>query len=376
MKLFISDTYYQQFLKQIYDNNPWLSTKDYEVQLKFLISQFFGTSDFYTRNLRNIGIDAVDSIPNCEPLQKKWLSENKATQYFFTKILNNNTLINSFRKQKNLNDDFIRNITIHQMKKFQPDIFYCQDIGFFDKMWLKKIKENCQFLVGQIACPLPNDDRIGEYDLILTSFPHFVDRIKSLGIKCEYFPIGFGSEVLRSLGEVKRDIDVTFVGGISQSHKMALPLLETLAQNTPIHFYGYGKESLDSDSPILAHHGGEIWGLEMYRILARSKITINRHIDVAENNANNMRLFEATGVGTLLITDYKDNITDFFIPGKEIVTYSCVEEAIDKINYYLQNESERTKIATAGQRKTLTTHGYDKRMIQLKDILYRNFSDI
>ena len=52
----------------------------------------------------------------------------------------------------------------------------------------------------------------------------------------------------------------------------------------------------------------EVWGLDMYRALARSKITINRHINVAENNANNMRLFEATGTGSLLITDRKDNL--------------------------------------------------------------------
>ena len=33
-----------------------------------------------------------------------------------------------------------------------------------------------------------------------------------------------------------------------------------------------------------------------------AKITINRHIDVSENYANNMRLFEASGCGALLIS--------------------------------------------------------------------------
>ena len=40
----------------------------------------------------------------------------------------------------------------------------------------------------------------------------------------------------------------------------------------------------------------------MYNILSRSKISFNRHINVAENNANNMRLYEATGMGSLLLT--------------------------------------------------------------------------
>ena len=60
----------------------------------------------------------------------------------------------------------------------------------------------------------------------------------------------------------------------------------------------------------------------MYRVLARSKIALNRHIDVAEDHANNMRLYEATGVGTFLITDAKRNLSELFEPGEEVVTYA------------------------------------------------------
>ena len=33
----------------------------------------------------------------------------------------------------------------------------------------------------------------------------------------------------------------------------------------------------------------------MYRVLARTRVAVNRHGDIAEGYANNMRLFEATG---------------------------------------------------------------------------------
>ncbi len=69
----------------------------------------------------------------------------------------------------------------------------------------------------------------------------------------------------------------------------------------------------------------------------KSFITINRHIDVAENYANNMRLFEATGCGALLITDYKDNLNELFEIGEEIVAYRSPEEAAALIKYYLSN---------------------------------------
>ena len=73
----------------------------------------------------------------------------------------------------------------------------------------------------------------------------------------------------------------------------------------------------------------------MYRVLSRSKIALNRHSDVAEDYANNMRLYESTGVGALLITDAKRNLTDLFEPDEEVVTYSSEDELVEKIHHYL-----------------------------------------
>ena len=74
--------------------------------------------------------------------------------------------------------------------------------------------------------------------------------------------------------------------------------------------------------------------LNMYKILGRSRISFNRHINVSENYANNMRLYEATGMGSLLLTDKKDNLNKLFEIDREIVTYSCKEEAAEKVNFY------------------------------------------
>ena len=56
----------------------------------------------------------------------------------------------------------------------------------------------------------------------------------------------------------------------------------------------------------------------MYGVLAHRR-SLNRHIDVAEDHANNMRLYEATGVGTLLLTDAKHILSDLFAIGEEVV---------------------------------------------------------
>jgi spore maturation protein CgeB len=107
----------------------------------------------------------------------------------------------------------------------------------------------------------------------------------------------------------------------------------------------------------------------MYRAIARSHVTFNRHIDVAENNANNMRLYEATGVGTLLITDRKQNLGQIFEPGREVVVYSDAEEAVRLIRYYLAHPHEAAEIARAGQARTLRDHTYRQRMVSLVPML-------
>ena len=50
-----------------------------------------------------------------------------------------------------------------------------------------------------------------------------------------------------------------------------------------------------------------LFGKDMLNILKKSKILINKHIEDTEY-AGNMRLFEATGCGSMLLTDYKKDL--------------------------------------------------------------------
>jgi len=107
----------------------------------------------------------------------------------------------------------------------------------------------------------------------------------------------------------------------------------------------------------------------MYRVLAESKIVLNSHIAYAEGQANNMRLFEATGVGALLVTESAPNLADFFEPGREVVSYDGPTDLVDKLRHYIDHDDERRAIAEAGQARTLRDHTYAKLMARLADIL-------
>ncbi len=367
MKFAFIDTYYYAFLDFFYKNYPQVKSESYKKNLETLLDYSFGTSDFYTHNLIKIGHKAEDFIVNDEILQRKWASENNIkakksnllsqlqTKPFLYKILGR--------------PEWLQQIVISQIGIYKPEVIYIQDLSILTKNTLQTLKGCCKLLVGQIASVLPSMNILSNFDLILTSFPHYVDRLKKKGIKSEYIKIGFEKRMLDRIGNQKRIYDVSFIGSFSRYHMKSIKVFEEAAKKIDIHIWGHGLNYLSPNSPLRKYYHGQAWGKEMYKILSQSKIVINRHIDAAENYANNMRLYETTGMGAMLITDNKKNLHELFHVGKEIESYNNHSELVDKIEYYLKNEKEREQIAKAGQIRTINDHTYEKRMEELVKII-------
>lgn len=108
-----------------------------------------------------------------------------------------------------------------------------------------------------------------------------------------------------------------------------------------------------------------VMGMDMYSLLHQSKITFNKHADLARGDVGNMRMFEATGVGTCLLTDNGSNMQDLFEPDKEVVIYSSIDEAVEKATYLLDHPDEAEQIAKSGQDRTLRDHTIMNRCQQI-----------
>lgn len=112
-----------------------------------------------------------------------------------------------------------------------------------------------------------------------------------------------------------------------------------------------------------------VFGIDYYQLLSWSKVVFNIHSEKAHRTVDNMKMFEITGVGSCLLTDYGDNINDLFVPDEEIVTYSSLAEAVDKVEYLLNNAEERQKIAAAGKKRTLRDHNVLRRCEHVHEII-------
>jgi hypothetical protein len=112
-----------------------------------------------------------------------------------------------------------------------------------------------------------------------------------------------------------------------------------------------------------------VYGLDMYRTLQTSDVTFNIHTNGAFGDVGNMRMYEATGVGTCLLTDTGPNISDLFDADREVVTYKSYPELLEKARYLLDHPAEAQRVAEAGRQRTLRDHTVRKRVEHIDQLI-------
>ena len=99
-------------------------------------------------------------------------------------------------------------------------------------------------------------------------------------------------------------------------------------------------------------------GEEYARKLSQCKILFNCSL----HHDMNMRVFEAISVGRLLLTDKVDGQDDIFKEREHYVIYNEWEDLDKKIEYYLNNDKERERIAKKGANYVHATQTYKNRI--------------
>jgi hypothetical protein len=214
---------------------------------------------------------------------------------------------------------------------------------------------------------------------------------------CGYsMPWGFDPRLLAGLKPNQERHQVSFCGSIVMnrniSHFERLRLLDRLQHDFDIGVFCSGTLSGRKMERLLLSHfyrrqfnlawrtlqvypavrrlrrinHGERFGLAMLQTLAASKVTLNVHADISKN-AGNIRLFEATGVGTCLLTDWKDDLPTLFEPDQEVVAFRSHEECAEKLRYLLDHEENRRAIAAAGQKRSLRDHNIGHHILKFAD---------
>jgi len=372
-----------------------------------LMANASGLADFWSVAFAKLGYEMIDVVSNAETMQKAWAKENG---FSYTK---NNWLLE---------------ITTAQALAFKPDVLFVNDHVTFSASYLKYLKSACpsiRLVLGWCGAPYRDPSVFKEYDIVLSSAPELVQHFIDEGHRSYLIRHAFDPRILSKLGHANpTPVDLAFVGTLAKKqgfHREREALLLHLLEKTPLQVWAMlahdpyrlranirsrqwiydfvhaakrtgipepmlrigllgralswkGRPSLPPpfDPRLVRAARPPLFGLEMFAQLAHSRITINSHIDMSEQYASNMRLYEATGVGSCLLTDWRPNLPELFAPDTEVITYRTAEECVEKVNYLLAHEQERQSISRAGQRRTLRDHTYEHRAYELTTILQQH----
>lgn len=369
--------YYDKIINLVYEENPTLASRSYSEQYNEFVKRRFGWSDVWKHFLEKTGrFEVTEIIVNAEPAQKQWAKEN---DFAYSE------------------ENWFLQIAEEQIIRHQPEILFINELGSIPptfRAYIKKKVPSIKLIMGWDGVGQNNPAQFADCDLIAAPLESSAKFYKEHGFVSYFFPLGFDSRILHDVKKNAPKYDVTFVGSVfvaKNLHKGRLRFLSELSRKIPLDLwtsldpYTFYKDQIKrilrgnwqefkEMARIKKHNRGSAFGLSMYQTLADSKLTLNYHIDAAKNEAANLRLYEATGVGACLITDWKENITNFFEPGYEIVTFKTVEECAKKIEYLLSHEAERVAIAKAGQERTLRDYSYDRHFEAFGEFLWQEFS--
>lgn len=137
-------------------------------------------------------------------------------------------------------------------------------------------------------------------------------------------------------------------------------ILTKIAEKEKIKFKLYTSSDASKLPRLHACACGSVdYHTEMPLVFAGSKINLNITLRSIHSGIP-LRVLDIMACGGFVLTNWQTEIAESFVEGKEIVTYSSLEECLAKVEYYLAHEEERRQIASAGRKKVREMFSYPK----------------
>lgn len=158
-----------------------------------------------------------------------------------------------------------------------------------------------------------------------------------------------------------RYVAVNSYVGMQASEHERIRTLNRLAENFTVDlFTGSNTTSLRN----VQSHGTVKTLTQMPWIFRNSKINLNMTIKPIRTGLP-LRIFDILGCGGFCMTNYQEELEEYFQIGTDLEAYGSLEELEEKCAYYLVHEEERRQIAANGYCKVSEAHTYKTRMAEM-----------
>jgi len=392
MKIAILTELYEATVKYLYETLPNLSKKSFLEQKEIIDNNASIWASGWEDALAKYNIEVL-SIPINMPL-----------------------FLASWQKENNSNAISSNQIILDMLIKFMPDILLYDN---YNLELLRLIKDKITSIKRVIlwsGSAIANSNIFNHVDLVLSCAPETVKILQQQGKAAEHLHHAFNKRLLSSENLFPDKYNFIFIGQIyraigfhmerdsmlkeivkkmeptifSSSYELEisdflhhlvkksaltllLPVYLLLNQFSDEHSFKLEKAKKYPFFPyslkLRKLLQPAVYGKKMYDVIKSSKVVLNIHADSSPLFASNMRVFETTGVGSCLLTDWKQNINELFKEGEEVVTYRNTKECIEKANWLLSYDKEREGIASKGQHRTFSSHLYEHRVPKFLEII-------
>ncbi len=259
--------------------------------------------------------------------------------------------------------DYFNNLLVETVKNYAPDLIllgHSDNIRIETLETIKKIKNDliiAQWFEDNLHSsgpdPLLNQKRLLKYDpfidhTFITTAPSALSFAKNKNF--HYLPIPVDKNIeklnLYKINNPIYDLFFTMSHGVNRGKlkenktDVRYPFLDELLKKSPniiFDIYGYkGREP--------------IWSEDFYNTISQSKMGLNLSRTNSVKYYTSNRISSLIGNGLMTFIDIRTQLNDFF-NDNEVVFYKNINDLVEKLNFYKNNENQRKKIAKNGQRK-------------------------
>lgn len=252
----------------------------------------------------------------------------------------------------------IRSASSAMRKKFTSDISFVGSL-YTEKYPYDKLTDAPAYLSGYLDGLMEAQLRIyGGYILEDLLTDEIVEEFK------KHLP-GFFQYPFDSYLTDRKTMSELYIGNkISAMER--LRAMELLSARFPVDLY------TASDTSCLPHIHNR--GLaktleEMPIIFYNSKINLNITSKSIRSGLP-LRIFDILGCGGFVLTNFQPELTEFFVPGEDLVYYENLDDLVGKADYFLHHEAERRAIAENGFARVKENHTYPIRLAQMMQIAF------
>jgi spore maturation protein CgeB len=209
---------------------------------------------------------------------------------------------------------------------------------------------------------------LAPYNALFVKEPHVVNRLRAvLDLPLFYLPEACNPRWHRPLTTPGTEPHLVIAGNMYPSR---IRLLERLLSNgIPLKLYGARFPRWVGETPLRKVHAGRcVFGEEKAHVY-RSAIAVLNNLHPSEVNGVNARLFEASGCGAAVLTEYRPTLPDLFSIGDEVLAFRDFDELVAQAGRLLNEDGLSAKIGDAGATRAHASHTYEKRLTVLLEKL-------